>query len=166
MFQPLERYLSIRTNWGIAGVGIDEGGCGFVRMESNNWKCCIMSSAVDRVVESYIMESLCDGTRKAWKYLNCGRKVLIKGIFWYKIYIRVPLSGGFWSGPKIFPKATCPVIYRYCFAKKFRCNLRVEFQIVIIPLLVYVPLKNISINSKIILIQSLFGGIITNFFIS
>ena len=25
-------------------------------------------------------------------------QILIKGIFWYKIYIRVPLSGGFWSG--------------------------------------------------------------------
>ena len=32
--------------------------------------------------------------------------VLIKGIFWYRFYIRVPLSAGFRSGPKIFPKAT------------------------------------------------------------
>ena len=33
--------------------------------------------------------------------------VLIKGIFWYRFYIRVPLSAVFRSGPKIFPKATC-----------------------------------------------------------
>jgi hypothetical protein len=114
MFQPLERYLSWGTNWGNAGTGIDESGCGFVPQESNNWKCCIMSSAVDRVVESYIMESLFDGTRKAWKVAKLRPQILIKGIFWYKIYIRVPLSGGFWSGRGLVSnyrlKSTCRIV--------------------------------------------------------
>ena len=38
-------------------------------------------------------------------------QILIKGIFWYKIYIRVPLSGGFWSGRGLVSnyrlKSTC-----------------------------------------------------------
>ena len=40
-------------------------------------------------------------------------QILIKGIFWYKIYIRVPLSGGFWSGRGLVSnyrlKSTCGV---------------------------------------------------------
>ena len=38
-------------------------------------------------------------------------QILIKGIVWYKIYIRVPLSGGFWSGRGLVSnyrlKSTC-----------------------------------------------------------
>ena len=71
--RPVKIFCSSRSrgsspggkNWGIAGVGIDEGGCGFVRMDRTYWKCCIIRTTVARVVESCIMESLWDGTRKA-----------------------------------------------------------------------------------------------------